>query len=245
VSTIGNLKLKKILTILIIILLLISIAGFAVFRVMNSRTFQFFGGIITKVNTKDKVVALTFDDGPSKKVDAIIPILDSENVKATFFLIGNEIEKYPEETKKLIKEGHEIGNHTYSHKRMVFKSPSYVKKELETTDNLIRDMGYKDTIQFRPPNGKKLIFLPYHLKQNERSTVLWNLEPNSYPEVNSSSGNIVKYVVDNIEPGSIILLHPMYDEKGNTIGAIKGIIEGLKGKGYEFKTVSELLEEND
>lgn len=241
----GRLKLKKILTTLGVILLLASLMSVATLRVINSRTFQFFGGIVNKVNIQEKAVALTFDDGPSTKVDSILSILNSEDVKATFFLIGNEIEQYPEETKKLIRAGHEIGNHTYSHKRMVFKSPSYIKKEIETTDNLIREIGYKDTIQFRPPNGKKLIFLPYYLSQNNRKTILWDLEPNSYPEINSSSEKIVQFVVDNAKPGSIILLHPMYDERGNTIGSIKGIIEGLKSKGYEFKTVNELLKENE
>src|SRR5471030_2983308 len=118
---------------------------------MNSRTFQFFGGIVNRVNTQEKVVALTFDDGPTKKVDTILSILNSENVKATFFLIGNEIKQYPGEGKKLVSSGQEIGNHTYSHNRMIFKSPSYIKKEIEDTDNLIREIGYKGDIQFRPP----------------------------------------------------------------------------------------------
>lgn len=221
--------------------LIIFSLGFAALKIMNSRTFQFFGGIVSRLDTEEKVVALTFDDGPSEKVDEILSILNKEDVKATFFLIGSEIEKYPEEAKKIVLDGHEIGNHTYSHNRMVFKSPAYVKKEIENTDNLIKKQGYKDTIQFRPPNGKKLLLLPYYLKSNNRKNILWDIEPNSYPEINSSSEKIVNYVVDNVKPGSIILLHPMYDEKGNTINVIKGVIEGLKAKGYTFKTINELL----
>jgi chitin deacetylase len=233
---------KKAVTVILLSIMLLIAAGIAAYKIMNSRKFQFFGGIVNRINTKDKVVALTFDDGPSKKVDDILSILNSENVKATFFLIGNEIKQYPEETKKLISSGQEIGDHTYSHNRMVFKTPSYIKNEIENTDNLIREMGYKDPIQFRPPNGKKLIFLPYYLKQHNRKTILWDLEPNSYPEINSSSDKIVKYVADNVKPGSIIILHPMYDNKGTTIDAIRGIIQELKNKGYEFKTINELLE---
>jgi peptidoglycan/xylan/chitin deacetylase (PgdA/CDA1 family) len=124
---------------------------------------------------------------------------------------------------------------------MVFKTPLYIKYEIEETDKLIRDLGYNEPIQFRPPNGKKLISLPYYLKQHNRKTILWNIEPNSFPEINESSDKIVQYVIDIVTPGSIILLHPMYDNKGNTIGAIEGIIQGLKSKGYEFKTVNELL----
>lgn len=236
-----KIQVKKFIVILLGAFLLLCIFGVATYKTMNSRKFQFFGGIINRIDTKDKIVALTFDDGPSQKVDDILLILNSQNVKATFFLIGNEIKQYPEETKKIISAGHEIGNHTYSHNRMVFKMPSFIKNEIEETDNLIKEMGYREPIQFRPPNGKKLIFLPYYLWQHDRKTILWDLEPNSYPEINCSSDKIVKYVVDNVKPGSIILLHPMYDNEGNTIGAINGIIEGLKNKGYEFKTVNELL----
>jgi chitin deacetylase len=239
----SNVFLKKILITISIAFLLLSLLGFATYKISGSRSFQFFGGIVNRFDTKEKAVALTFDDGPSAKVDIILPILDSENVKATFFLTGEGIDHYRNETKKLINEGHQIGNHTYSHDRMIFKSPSFIKKEIEDTDKLIRDMGYKGDIQFRPPNCKKLLFLPYYLKKNNRKTILWDLEPNTYPEVDSSSENIIKYVLDNAKPGSIILLHAMYDKKGTTVGALKGIIKGLKDKGYTFKTVNELLGE--
>jgi peptidoglycan-N-acetylglucosamine deacetylase len=225
----------------IIFLLLIVFAGIT-YKIMNSRTFQFFGGIVNRVDTDKKVVALTFDDGPSYKTDTILSILKANDVKVTFFLIGSEVKKHLEESKKLILAGHEIGNHTYSHNRMVFKSFSYIKNEIEETDSLIKSMGYEDTIQFRPPNGKKLVLLPYYLKQHNRKTIMWDLEPNSVPEINSSSEKIVKYVVDNTKPGSIILLHAMNDDTGNTINSISGIIRGLKDKGFEFKTVNELIE---
>ncbi len=111
---------------------------------MNARKFQLFGGITDQVETKQKVVALTFDDGPTKNVDKILPLLDQYHVKATFFLIGNEIEKNPVEAKKIVSAGHQIGNHTYSHQRMVFKSPSYIKAEIEKTDKLIREAGFRE-----------------------------------------------------------------------------------------------------
>ena len=124
---------------------------------------------------------------------------------------------------------------------MIFKSFGYIKREIEQTDTLIREMGYTDVIQFLPPNGKKLILLPYYLKHKDRSTILWDIEPNSFGEVNTSSENISHYVIDNVKPGSIILLHPMQDEKSITINSIEQIIEGLKSKGYTFVTVNELI----
>jgi peptidoglycan/xylan/chitin deacetylase (PgdA/CDA1 family) len=206
---------------------------------MNSRTFQLFGRITDHVETNQKVVALTFDDGPTKKVDKILPLLDQYDAKATFFLIGNEIKKNPPEAKKLVKAGQQIGNHTYSHQRMVFKSPSYIKNEIEKTDRQIREVGYKGKIDFRPPNGKKLIGLPYYLDKHDRDTITWNLEPDTYY---SSTVDKVNYVKKNVTPGSIILIHPMYDDTGGELKTIKGILQALSNEGYKFVTVNELLQ---
>lgn len=171
---------------------------------MNARTFQVFGGLTDKVETNEKLFAITFDDGPSKNVDQILPLLEEYKVKATFFLIGNEIEDYPEEARKIVAAGHQLGNHTYSHRRMVFKTPSYIRKEIEKTDQLIRIAGYKQEIDIRPPNGKKLIGLPYYLNKHHRDTITWSLEPDSYY---TSASDKVNYVKENIKPGSIILMH--------------------------------------
>lgn len=209
------------------------------FKVTKLRTFQFFGGLTYQVETENKVIALTFDDGPTKNLDQILPLLDKYNAKATFFLIGNEIEKHPEETKILVEAGHQIGNHTYSHKRMVLKSPSFIKEELEKTDELIRKSGYKSDIDFRPPYGKKFVGLPYYLNKHNRATIMWSLEPDTYY---TSVDEKVNYVVENIKPGSIILLHPMYDQTGGEIQAIEDILRELTNLGYEFVTVDELQE---
>ncbi|PKG24044.1 polysaccharide deacetylase family protein [Niallia nealsonii] len=209
----------------------------ASYKLMNSRSFQVFGGITAKADTKEKVVALTFDDGPSGNVKEILSILQHYNIKATFFLIGNEIEKYPNETKSIVEAGHQVGNHTYSHKRMVFKSPSYIKTEIDKTDKLIKEAGYNKEIVFRPPNGKKLIGLPYYLHKINKKTITWNLEPDTYYD---SAQEKIDYAIKNIKPGSIVLMHPMYDQTGSELQAIEGIIKELKKKDYSFVTVNEL-----
>jgi peptidoglycan-N-acetylglucosamine deacetylase len=218
----------------ILILFLVLLGSY---QLMNSRTYQLFGGLTNQVEAKQKVVALTFDDGPTKNVDNILTLLDHYNAKATFFLIGNEIEKNPEEAKKIVNAGHQLGNHTYSHNRMVLKSPSYIKSEIEKTDQLIREVGYKGEIDFRPPNGKKLVGLPYYLNKHHRETIMWNIEPDTYY---SKTSDKVKDVIKNSKPGSIILLHPMYDETGNELKTIEGILQGLSKDGYKFVTVNEL-----
>ncbi|WP_423408994.1 polysaccharide deacetylase family protein [Heyndrickxia sp. MSNUG] len=209
------------------------------FKVTKLRTFQFFGDLTYKAETEDKVIALTFDDGPTKNVDQLLPLLDKYKVKATFFLIGKDIEKHPEEAEKLVEAGHQIGNHTYSHERMVLKSPSFIQEEIEKTDALIRKAGYKGEIDFRPPYGKKLIGLPYYLVKHNRETIMWTLEPETYY---ANAEDKVKNVLDNIKPGSIILLHPMYDQTDGTIQVIEEILQELTKEGYAFVTVDELQE---
>lgn len=209
------------------------------FKVTKLRTFQLFGGLTYQIETENKVIALTFDDGPTKNVDQILPLLQKYEAKATFFLIGNDIEKHPEEAKKLVDAGHQIGNHTYSHNRMVLKFPSFIKEEIEKTDELIRKSGYKSEIDFRPPYGKKLVGLPYYLNKHKRETIMWSIEPDKYY---TRAEEKVNYVVENIKPGSIVLLHPMYDQTGGEIQVIEAILRELTNVGYKFVTVDELQE---
>ncbi|MGC7931237.1 polysaccharide deacetylase family protein [Lysinibacillus sp. fkY74-1] len=221
-----------------IVTLIILTLAFSSYKLMNARNYQLFGNLTSHVETNNKVVALTFDDGPTKNSDAILSLLDEYQVKATFFLIGKDIEDQPEEARKIAEAGHQIGNHTYSHKRMVLKSPSFIKHEIEKTDDLIADIGYTKSIVVRPPYGKKLIGLPYYLNKHQRETITWNLEPDTFF---TQADEKVRYVKENIQPGSIILMHPMYDATDNELQAIKEILQTLKDEGYTFVTIDELL----
>lgn len=165
---------KKLLLISLAVLFVISLL-FGTYKLMNSRTFQLFGGLTNKVETNQKAVALTFDDGPTDNVDDILAVLNQYDIKATFFLVGNEIEKRKEEAEKIAVAGHQVGNHSYSHQRMIFKSPSFIKEEIDKTDALIESIGYEGEIDFRPPNGKKLAFLPFYLQKEGKETITWNI----------------------------------------------------------------------
>src|SRR5215475_7640909 len=113
---------KKWLKALLVIVVAVVAATAAAYKVSKSRTFQFFGDIIPRVNTRQKVVALTFDDGPTPGLtEEVLSILNEEGVKATFFVIGEDLERNLEEGRKIVAAGHELGNHSYSHKRMVLK----------------------------------------------------------------------------------------------------------------------------
>ena len=232
---------KKLLTGIGLVVFVVLVLAW-LFYVSKSRTFQFFGELIPRVNTSQKVVALTFDDGPTPKAtDEILSILAEENVKATFFVIGGELENNPEPGKKIVAAGHELGNHTYSHYRMLLVTPSFVKQEIERTDQLIRSAGYTGEILFRPPYGKKLFTLPYYLSKHNRKSITWDVEPESFPQIDTSADKIVDYVLTNTRPGSIIILHVMYPNRRESMKAVKKIIEGLRSQGYSFKTMAELL----
>jgi peptidoglycan/xylan/chitin deacetylase (PgdA/CDA1 family) len=219
------------------------IAGcIALWQISRSRTFQFFGRLTPRVNTSQKVVALTFDDGPAPDATGqILSSLEQGGVRATFFVTGAELEKNMAEGRKIVAAGHELGNHSYSHERMVLVTPSYVEQEVERTDQLIRDAGHQGEIYFRPPFGKKLFTLPYYLARTGRESITWDVEPESNAEIAADSDKIAEHVLSRARPGSIIILHVMYRSRGESLEAVPKIVAGLKAQGYSFKTVSELL----
>jgi peptidoglycan/xylan/chitin deacetylase (PgdA/CDA1 family) len=222
--------------------LFILVGVVSLWKISRSRTFQFFGALIPRVNTSQKAVALTFDDGPiAGPTDEILGILAEENIKATFFVTGAELEKNLDQGRKIVAAGHELGNHSYSHVRMILVTPAFVKQEIESTDKLIRDAGYQGEILFRPPYAKKLLALPYYLSKTNRKSITWDVERDSYPEIAASADKIAEHVLSQTRPGSIIILHVMYPSRRESMRSVKKIVEGLKAQGYSFKTVSELL----
>ncbi len=223
-------------------ILIVVLSAASVWLVSRSRSFQMFGELTARVDTSQKLVALTFDDGPSDiGVDAVLPLLQERGIKATFFLVGGALERNLALGARIAAGGHELGNHTYTHQRMVLKSPSFIKEEIERTDQLIRKTGYSGPIHFRPPYGKKLIALPWYLSRNGRRTIMWDVEPESYPDVVVSAERILAYTVANVRPGSIIILHPMARSGTMTREALPAIMDTLLREGYRFVTVSELL----
>jgi peptidoglycan/xylan/chitin deacetylase (PgdA/CDA1 family) len=221
---------------------LVLIIFITLWQVSKNEKFQFFGRLTDRVETTEKVVALTFDDGPTKyQTKEILKALDEAGIKATFYLVGKSIEENIQETKYIIDKGHEVGNHSYSHQRMILKSYRFVAEELEKTNELIAQAGYRGEISFRPPYGKKFLSLPYYLHNKNITTVTWDVEPETHLDKNASARDISKYVVQNTKPGSIILLHVMFKSRVNSLAAVPLIVQQLKGKGYRFVTVSELI----
>jgi polysaccharide deacetylase family sporulation protein PdaB len=195
--------------------------------------------IVKSVNTNRKVIALTFDDGPHPK--ATVKILDAlreKHVHATFFILGENINHSPQLLAQELKDGHEIGNHGYSHKYLNQMSGNAVKKEITETEKIITKIVPKPVV-FRPPGGfynKEVLETALTLGY---TTILWTIDPRDW--AHTPTQKIVDNVLANAKPGIIILLHdglyPLF-----TPEAIKYIIDGLQQQGYEFVTVSELLQ---
>lgn len=220
----------------LVVVVVLAVGGY---YLMNSRTFQLAGRIVDRVDTDAKVVALTLDDGPTTKTPEVLKVLADAQVPATFYLNGRDLAAHPEYGTAIAAAGHEIGNHTYTHRRMVFVTPGTVADEVARTDDEIRETGYQGPITFRPPYGKKLWTLPKYLSDHDRTTVMWDVEPDSGAA--PSAKRIVEQTVAEVRPGSIILLHVMFGDRANSLAAIPGFVAALKADGYRFVTVSELL----
>lgn len=233
-----------------VLIILICACGIAVlcasaYWFISSRDVQLFGKIVSRADTDKKIVALTLDDGPTDKTPDVLRILNDLDIKCTFFLTGSQIEQNMGYARAIADAGHQIGNHSYSHARMIFRSYEFMESEIDSTSALIKEAGYTGEIVFRPPGCKKLILLPLALQRRGMTTVTWDVEPDSYPDVASSPESITQYVLDNAKSGSIILLHVMYESGENSLEAIPGIVDGLKGNGCEFVTINELFEYAD
>ncbi|MEV6221420.1 polysaccharide deacetylase family protein [Nocardia fluminea] len=221
----------------IIGIVVISAVLSGLYVLMNSRTYQVAGRLVDRVETEDKVVALTFDDGPTVRTPEVLQTLAQAQVPATFYLVGEDLAAHPEYGTAIVAAGHEIGNHSYTHRRMVLVSGDTVRDEIERTDAEIRRAGYPGPISFRPPYGKKLWTLPHYLADHDRTTVTWDVEPDSAG--GASREAIVGDTLAQARPGSIILLHVMHGRE--SLAAVPEIVAGLRARGYRFVTVSELL----
>ncbi len=219
----------------------VTLAFFMVtWQIISSPNFVLAGDIVTHVDTGKKIIALTFDDGPLPgTTEATLNILAKEHAKATFFVIGKEAQRHPAQLQKIIAAGHEVGNHSYSHRMMAFLPPSDVAREVENTDALLRRAGYSGEIPFRAPYHLKFVFLPYYLAAHERPLISRDVIPLEGKEYSAQS--IASEVLASARPGSIVLMHTMYKHTASSRQALPRIIDALKQDGYEFVTVSELL----
>ncbi|KIP20944.1 MULTISPECIES: polysaccharide deacetylase family protein [Anoxybacillus] len=199
--------------------------------------------IVWNVPTDEKMVAITFDDGPDiLYTPDILTILKQYDAKATFFVVGFRAEKYPDIIKRQMNEGHEIANHTYKHLDFRGKSKQTIEEEIKKSEDVLYDITGERPTLFRPPLGyynKQIIDIA---KQRGYTVVMWSKHQDTYDWQNPGTRRIVRRVIEHIQPGQIILFHDHGSgSRKQTVQALKEILPILKEKGYTFVTVSELL----
>ncbi|MFB6903089.1 polysaccharide deacetylase family protein [Streptomyces bacillaris] len=186
---------------------------------------------------KAKCIALTFDAGPGKDTPELLDILKEKKVSATFFLLGkNHVLKHPDTVRRIQDEGHEVANHTWTHKILTDEKPEEIRAELEKTQEAIEKITGKRPRLMRPPQGRTDDQVSGISKELGLSQVLWSATAKDYST--NDSALITKRILDQASRDGIILLHDIY--KG-TVPAVPGIIDALQKDGYTFVTVPELM----
>jgi peptidoglycan/xylan/chitin deacetylase (PgdA/CDA1 family) len=209
-------------------------------------TLQLFGPAILRGPADGKQIALTFDDGPcSGYTEEILDILRRHNVKATFFVCGENVERCPETLQRVQAEGHTIGNHTYSHPFPFFRSRAFFARQIDLTQEAIEKVTGKRPKFFRPPYGARWLGLHSVLKARGLSLVSWS---NTGCDWKLDTDGIVRETLKTLSPGSIILLHdgrrtypPERVDRSSTVKALPAILEGAVKAGFTFVTLEELL----
>lgn len=220
---------------------LIALIVFLVVRPVNNGKL-WFESVVHWVPTREKVVALTYDDGPHPVyTPQLMKILDKYDVKATFFMIGREMDTYPDIVREVARHGHVIANHTYTHPSNIeLDTAPQVIRELDACEQTIERLTGKRAYLFRPPKGLIDGTVFTIAEEEGYQTILWTVSADHHdaptPEM------MARRVVKHIRPGAIILAHDgTFQSRWKDVAATPLIIEALKKKGYRFVTVPDLL----
>ncbi len=203
-----------------------------------------YGHVFTSAKTDQKIIALTFDDGPNGEATLqTLEILRKENILATFFLVGDNVKYYPAVARKIAAGGHEVGNHTTHHAHLLqLKTTKDIQADLSETNQLIFQTTGQIPKFFRPPFGFRSPFALKAARNLGMATVTWNDLTKDYSA--TSDLTIQKYIELYAKPGGIIVLHDglgtKHVDRPMMLKALPGIIKNLKAQGYTFVTVSEL-----
>jgi peptidoglycan/xylan/chitin deacetylase (PgdA/CDA1 family) len=192
----------------------------------------------SRVHVDGQYIALTFDDGPNARLTSqLLDLLDAHHIKVTFFVIGQNVTQHPEIVSRAAREGHEIGNHSWSHPNLGKMSDEVVRRELQKTDDAIRSATGNRPNLMRPPYGSITARQKKWIKEEfGYKIILWDVDPLDWKRPGPAA--VCNRIVRNIRAGSIILSHDIHP---GTIEAMPSTIDQLEAKGFKFVTVSELI----
>ncbi|MER7959766.1 polysaccharide deacetylase family protein [Streptomyces sp. NPDC096030] len=186
---------------------------------------------------KAKCIALTFDAGPGKDTPHLLDVLKEKKVPATFFLLGKKhVDRYPAVVKRIADEGHEVANHTWTHRILTDLEAGEVREELSRTQDAIEKITGSRPTLMRPPQGRTDDTVSEVSRDLGLAQILWSVTAKDYSTTDSDL--IRKRVLEGAQGDGIILLHDIYD---GTVPAVPGIIDELKERGFTFVTVPQLL----
>jgi peptidoglycan/xylan/chitin deacetylase (PgdA/CDA1 family) len=190
-----------------------------------------------------KEVALTFDDGPDDEwTTKVLDQLAKVNVKATFFIFGRRAEQFPNVLRRIVREGHIIGNHTYTHPNLTKLKAEEVRSQLERTDAVIRRLTGKTPALFRPPYGALNDTVVQEVIRLKKKIIFWNVDSLDWMQLNAKQ--VETNILSHVRPGSIILQHAAGGTGENlqgTVDAIPFVVRELHSRGYKFRTVPQLV----
>jgi len=195
----------------------------------------------------EKKIALTFDDGPNDPYTSeVLKVLQDNHVRATFFLLGKNVEANPQAARDIVAAGHAIGNHSYDHHNLVMRTNGEVREEILKTEKAIESATGQKTDLFRPPYGEKDALTLRQTRKLGYVMIEWSVSAEDWRRPGPEK--IVSNVVREVQNGAIILMHDgdktRRGDRSQTVAALPQIIAQLRQKGYEFVTIPELLKLN-
>ncbi|MDR7866132.1 MAG: polysaccharide deacetylase family protein [Sporomusaceae bacterium] len=206
---------------------------------------RFYGPTFSEVKTSQKIVALTFDDGPYPPYTGqVLDILREEGVPATFFVIGRNAEKYPDLMRRMVAEGHQVGNHTYNHVDLLKADRATIADEVDRTSRAIAAITGAPAKVVRPPHGFRDAVVLEVMAERGLKVVEWSVLSRDW--TNPGVATIAQRTLDKVKSGAVILLHDgdgvaATAPRAQTVEAARQIIRDLKTRGFKFVTVDEIL----
>lgn len=187
-----------------------------------------------EIDPNKPMIALTYDDGPSKYTKELLDLLKENNSAATFFVLGLQVNKYQDTIVQMIEDGNQIGNHSYDHKRLTTLNDEELYNQINKTDNLIYETALYKPFVMRPPYGTTSEALN---KKIQKPIIKWSIDTRDWESRNSDA--ITDIILEKVKDGDIILMHDLYE---SSLEASKIVIPELIKRGYQLVTVSELSE---
>lgn len=238
----------------LVIIVVVVIAGYVAYKLSEDPANQMFGQTIVSGPSDERVVALTFDDGPNPPyTERILNVLAHHHVHATFFVVGRAVAAYPQTTRAIVQQGNAIGNHTWDHGHLVIMPRAVIRSEMRRTDAAIWKAAGVHTRLMRPPFGSRDWLVLDEMKKAGYTVVMWSVplpKDWEYP----SAATIAQRVVPAVKDGSIIVLHdgnrgqrcgkrlPAHVcDRSQDVGATALIVEELRRRGYRFVTIPQLI----